>query len=738
MNDFCLMDVESKEKLALRGVDVAARITGLLAETALTQKYRNETESNLELAYSFPLPVGATLLSFAVQMGERIFHGEVIPRQDAELAYEKAIGEGNSAFRQQEIRSGLYNATLGNLMPGEAVEITFTYAESLAWNGNSLRYRLPTTIAPRYGEPTGMQPWQRPQTSLLAEYPLSLKVAIAGELARCAIHCPSHKLSFVLDNGSLQLTLAKGATMDRDFVLELENERVHSLGVRAFARDTHVAMLSLLPPPVDGNPQNRDVVMVLDCSGSMQGDSLRLAKEGILLALGSMQPDERFGIVAFGSNAIPLDRELLPANRKNLDMARRWIDFLGTMGDTNLAEALMLALKFHQGPAMDILLLTDGEVWLPEETLPVAKEKSIRIFTLGIGSAVAQDVVERLAADTGGACELVSPTEDMSSRIFRHFNRMRQPQMEKLDIRWPCPPLWVSQPERACFAGDAYTVFAAFAEAPVGGAAVSIEFAGQPGTAVEIPLAAEVPAAEAIVRIAAKQHLPVLPQDSRQAWAVQYQLMTGQTDYLIRVERAEAEKAGDFPALQVQPQMLPAGWGGSSTVHGAGRDGLRFLTPASQGNYLNVGDIPSVIRRSSKLSVEALGQLDNGYRAFIRRVGAEAKKRIFGGLPISRIALATLVLPAPLEALLNQFAAANYRDDDIVRAFYQALIEHEGHVDLSGKCLDKMRALVGNDRPLSELVSLLLGVLNRLWQERGEASAAGRYDLPAFLRRYAD
>lgn len=740
MNEYGLMDVESEEKLALRGVDVTARITGLLVETSLTQKYKNVTETNLELAYTFPLPVGAILLSFVVQVGERSFHGEVIPRKDAEVEYEKAIAEGNSAFRLQEIRSGLYSATLGNVMVGEAVEINIIYAETLAWNGNSLRYRLPTTIAPRYGEPTGMQPWQRPETSMIAEYPLNLTVTIAGGLARSAINCPSHKVSLLLEDGTLKLTLAKRAAMDRDFILEIENEAVQSLGVSAFARDTHFAMLTLLPPPVEHHEQNRDVVMVLDCSGSMQGDSLHLAKEGILLALGSMQPNERFGIVAFGSNAIAFDKQLQPANRKNLDMARRWVNFLETMGGTNLFEALDLALKFHDGQAMDILLLTDGEAWLPEDTLPVAQKKRIRIFTLGIGSAVAQDVVQKLSDDTGGACELVSPTEDMSSRIYRHFNRMRQPQMDSLDIHWSKKPLWVSQPEHTCFAGDAYTVFAAFEEAPAGTAAVTFVFAGQSATEIEVPLIAEAVAADAIVRLGVKQHLPRVPQVHRQDWAVKYQLMTDQTDYLIKVERIAGEKAEDLPELQIQPQMLPAGWGGTSSVHVCASrasvdDGIRFSIARPRVAYNHIGEVPAVVRRSMPRS-PAIN--DNGYKTFIKRITTEAKKRIFGGLPTTRIELSTFALPAPLDTLLKELATANYSDDDIVRAFYRAIIEHDGSVDVSEKILKKMHAIVGNHPLIPELVSRILKVLNALWNERWQGSGTDRYDIPAFLRNQAD
>lgn len=739
MNDYGLKDIESDENLALSGVEVTARITGLLVETGLTQKFKNDTEANLELAYTFPLPVEATLLSFSVQLGERCYQGEVIPRSDAEVEYEKAITEGNSAFRLQEIRAGLYNATLGNVMAGESVEIHIVYAETLAWNGNSLRYRLPTTIAPRYGEPTEMQPWQRPETSMMAEYALDVTLTIAGNLARSAINCPSHKVRFLLEPEGLKVTLAKGASMDRDFILEMEIDAVQSLGISAFAHDSHVAMLTLLPPSVDQREQNRDVVLVLDCSGSMQGDSLKLAKEGIQLALGSMQPNEKFGLVAFGSNAIAFDKQLRPANRKNLDMARRWVNLLESMGGTNLYGAMDLALKLHDNQAMDILLLTDGEVWLDEDTLATTLKKGIRIFTIGIGSAVAQDVVQKLADDTGGACELVSPTEEMSARIYRHFDRMRQPQMEALDIRWPQKPLWVAQPERACFAGDAYTVFAGFEEAPIGASTVTFAFAGQPDTKIAVPLVVEPIAADAIVRLGVKQHLPQVPQVHRQNWAVKYQLLTEQTDYLIKAERAEVEKAENFPELQIQPQMLPAGWGGTSVVRACETrvgvdDGIRFSLASRSVAYSHIGDIPAVMRCAPRPPAIA----DNGYKVFIKRVTTEAKKKIFGGLPTTRVELSRLALPEPLEALIKELGAANYSDDDIVRAFYRAFIEHDGSVDINEKFIKKMHAIVGSKPLVQELVFRILKVLNTLFNERYQGLPADRYDIPAFLRKQAD
>lgn len=748
MNEFGLMATESGEMLALRGVAVSARITGLLAFTTLVQKYQNDTEVNLELSYTFPLPVSGTLLSFAVQMGKRKYEGQVIPRAQAEAEYEEAIGKGDSAFRLQELRAGMYNATLGNVLPGESVSITVTYAETLLWNGKSIRYRLPTTIAPRYGEPSGMQPWQRPETSLAPEYPLDITVSIAGELTQSSISCPSHKISMKLSADELTIVLAKGASMDRDFILELENAEVRSLGTKASSLDTNVAMLTILPPEVKSTNSQREVVLVIDCSGSMQGDSLKLAKEGLLLSLGSLAPSDRFGIVAFGTRFLQFDKELQPANRKNLDMSRRWINLLEDMGGTNINGAIDLALGLQQEKPMDILLLTDGQDWQVGESVKRAKANGVRIFTFGIGSAVAEESVRLMSDDTGGACELVMPNEDMSERVFRHFNRMRQPQLSRLEIKWPFEPIWESRPERACFAGDAYTVFAALPEfAQNSEASVSFDFAEGQAQTLVVPLAAEVANADAIVRLGAKQRLPSLEAQEQQAWAVAFQLISKNTDYLIMVDRAEDEKVTDLPELQTQPQMLPAGWGGSSSVIVKACVERAVLYSPAHSSYHNISnvsglldfsfeDVPAVCRKPS-VTVEALANLSsNGYNKFIEKLTRTANGRLFRKMPTSLEQFLKLPIPDALKNLIDELTAEGISTTVIIHSMYAALLRHLGSSDLSENLLSKVAVLLDGEFLDDDVVDRICGVLDKLWNER--SSGADRYDIPAFLRRSAN
>lgn len=733
MTDIGLIALDSGERLALRGVQVSSRISALLAQTALTQQYQNDTDTNLELVYTFPLPTDATLLSFAVAIGDARFQGQVVPRRQAEVVYEQAIGEGNTAFRLQEIRAGLYCTTLGNVMPGERIEITLTYAETLAWNGKRLRYRLPTTVAPRYGDPIGMQPWQRPATILDADYSFQMRVVIAGVLARSTMTCPSHQVRIRSEEDEVTVILANRATLDRDFVLDIENKHVRSMGAVAVAQDTRVAMLTLLSPEIAPQDGGRDVVLVIDCSGSMQGDSLRLAKEGIHLALGSLQPQERFGLVAFGTRSIQLDRALQPANRKNLDLARRWVDGLSDLGGTDIDGALTMALSLSQEPsALDILLLTDGQDWQAGTVSHQARAKGARIFSVGIGAAVAEDAVRSVAEVTEGACELIMPNEDMSERIYRHFCRMRQPRLTRISIAWPCAPQWEARPQHACFAGDAYTVFAALPQALAGTVAVTCAFADESTQTIDIPLEVDPTNDEALVRMAARQRLSALNEVESAAWAVQYQLISKATDYLITMERAMDDKPSALPALQVQPHMLPAGWGGTSTTGPLPLSGTLGGGVVSAARFDDLAMLV-VLRRSAQLDMPH----DNGYMELLRALQARSRRRLRTGLPMNCEQLLGLPLPEPLAALIEELLRS-HGDAEIIQAFYHALLEHAGRDLLDARFGEKAQALIGTGIETPELVLTLKVCLDELWKNRNFGAEFDRYSIPAFLRRQAD
>lgn len=740
---------KSGDSLALRGVEATARIAGLLATTTLVQQYENATKTNLEVAYTFPLPVDAVLLGFSVCIGERRYCGEVVPRRQAEEKYEQAVESGNSAFRLQTVGKGLYSATLGNVLAGERVRIELEYAVPLSWNGQSIRYRLPTTLAPRYGKPKQFSPWQEPHTSLDAQYALTVSVELMGELAKASVTSPSHDIRLTAEAGCLKVLVADGASMDRDFILDVRGDELQSLGAAASALDAHVAMVTFLPSAV-ASEGGRDTVIVLDCSGSMAGDSIRLAKEGVQLAIGHLTPADRFGLIGFGSNYSELAPALQSADSRAIQRARRFVSDLGEMGGTELAEALMAALAYARGP-LDILLLTDGEAWNLENVIERATEFGARIFTVGIGSAVAEDTVRTLADQTGGACELVSPNEDMSERIERHFNRMHQPRIQDVAVAWPATPLWETRPARASFAGDAFTVFAAFPSEVAGTVTADLSFAEGERISAAVQLNTVKNLDVGIVRVAAASHLDALAESEQQAWAVRYQLMTGDTDYIVTLPRAADERAQDLPESHVVPQMHPAGWGGTGTVMCARATSVGgyfcdfdddALDASASDPSFSFGDldVPAVIRRSAPASQTHSAQRNDGpFADFVARLTRRLDRRTQGVLPVTREELVKAHLPAEFLAIMDDEYSKGLDELAVACALYEALRIH-GFGDIFG---DRFQVLVDELLATSTLDESLVVRLNGeldAWRRAGKwpVERPVAFDIPTFLRKEVD
>ncbi len=736
-----MLSREDARQIALKSVTVEATLAGLMAATRLEQRYRNDTGDNLEVAYTFPLPVDGVLLHFEVDLGGKTHTGQVMPRRAVETQYDASIEQGDAAFRLQKLRAGLYNATLGNVKDGEEVVVRLTWAEPLAWNGSTMRYRLPTTLAPRYGVPKNMQPWQRPQADSAIEYPLVVKVKLLGDLARATFECPTHRVGFAVLEEGVQLSLAGDVRMDRDFVLDVRPQSVSSMGISARVGETAIAALNFLPAPVDSARagEGRDTVIVIDCSGSMAGDSLAKAKEGVQLALAKLRPEERFALIGFGSRHVCFDAALQPANRKNLDLARYFVGQLPDMGGTEMASALEAAMAYGKEAALDILLLTDGEAWQVDKVVNKARKAGHRIFSIGIGAAVAEDTVRKLADETGGACELVTPNEAMVERITRHFDRMRQPRIEEISLDWGQAVAWSTEPTAAVFAGDSVTIFTAFAEGLPEQVKTTLRFSNGEIDEQTVMLRSSPELADSLLRLAAHARLPALDKAERLDWAVRHQLVTDDTDYLITVARAEGEKSDGLPALQVVPQMLAAGWGGTATVLKACVGSVMPCCP-SVGADFSVFDVPAVMR--SGRGPAGLHRASDSWPPLADLLDGLNRSKGFAlrrSLPENLKALKKLgFVPTEIMVIIEEALQEGLEEKLVVWTFLSALAAHRLGARLDErfhKLLEK--AVAGLVLP-GNLLSAFEIALDALPESLTNPSGVDPYDIPAFLRKQAD
>jgi Ca-activated chloride channel family protein len=575
-----------KGEVVLEQLRIDAVLRGLCAETRMEQVYRNTESVPIEVVYTFPLPLEAVLLELTLELNGETLTGQVTARSEAEERYETAIEQGDSAVLLRQVEQGLYSVNVGNLLPGERAVIRYRTSQLYSWQGDSLRFQLPTTIAPRYGDPVraGLQPHEVPTYSLTANHGFQLKLTVEGTLAQADFDCPSHPLAVAQDGKHRVFTLSGGTTlMDRDFVLlfkEREPTEDRAEGVaygakdprRASGKGNHVVLASFHPVyPGDNPPLNRTFKLVLDCSGSMGGDSMRQAKQAVSEILDSLTEADTFNLTAFGSDYQLLFPRPRAASAKNLAIARRFVEQTdANRGGTEVGAALQASYRAGDTEAQDtdLLLITDGEVWDSDTIMADAKQSNHRIFTVGVGSAVSEIFVKRIAEVTGGACELVSPREQMADHIVRHFNRIRQPVARSMEIKWPAP-LKRQQPEAIdrIFAGDTLHLCAWLDEAPRD--PVTLNLVYEDGTTWQQQLIltqASDGFVEDLPRLATHSRLTELKPRKAKQLAVDYQLVSEYTSCVLVKARKPGEKADEAPELRQVPQMLAAGWAGTGAV----------------------------------------------------------------------------------------------------------------------------------------------------------------------------
>ncbi len=564
------------ERVALSDVSVSAVLRDLLAEVTVSQTYRNDEQVNIEAVYTFPLPLDAVLLDLQVEIGGRVLKGVVVEKKVAEEEYEDAVAAGDAAVMLEVIEPGLYTMNVGNLLPSEKVTITFSYAILYRWAGDRLRFFLPTTVAPRFGDSPHL-PHQVPEASLTVENQFSLRVEIYGSLREAQFVCPSHEVQLAKSADKVVISLQQAkAVMDRDFILSVKAPQANRSFALCGSDGDGVAAVASFQPFFPGLQQPRplNLAIVVDCSGSMQGDSIEQAKQALEGILDALQPHDRVTLIAFGSTTNLLSDRLLPCDKANLAKAKRFAEQLGaTMGGTEIGKALRDAYAAVDGSeSADIFLVTDGEVSDWEAVVQEAKRSGHRIFTVGVGSAVSEPFVRGLAAATGGECELVSPREGMADRVIRHFERMRAPRASRVAIHWPEGSYDISPSKLgAVFEGDTLIVSARFDQPSVSGTVV-LEVETEKGEVTRQELAIGMAAStessmSTVARIAAASRLKELDDAAGLETALRYRLVSPWTNWLVIAERPEGEKAQDIPALRKVPQTLAAGWGGAGTVY---------------------------------------------------------------------------------------------------------------------------------------------------------------------------
>ncbi|MCA1856944.1 VIT and VWA domain-containing protein [Massilia oculi] len=728
----------------LQSVQARGTAHGLLLEVSIEQAYVNPGSVNIEAVYSFPLPPGAVLLGLEFELGGRRLQGRVAERPDAEARYEAALEAGDTAVLLERAADGLYTVNVGNLLARETAVVRLRYALLLSLRQGQVRITLPSVVAPRFGDPAAarLRLHQVPLQDVRASYAFGLSLRLHGPLARGEVSSPSHALAARHADGHFDISLAQGhaAVLDRDFVLLVDGLADSAVATLGRDGDGYVALASFCPAPRSASKElPLRLKILVDCSGSMNGDGIRGARQALHEILARLGPDDRFSYSRFGSRVAHHSHTLLPATARTVREASDWI--AGTcadMGNTELREALLSTIALGQPVEADILLVTDASVWDTDPLVASATRSGHRIFAVGVGAAPAASLLQRLARDTGGACELVGANEETQAAVLRMFQRMRQAPARAVSVAWDGPGAWQTAAGSVVFSGETVHALAGFAEAPP--ASALLAWTDGEGRACEQALVFDGAAVDGdtLARVAAAQRLETLPAPERHALAMRHGLVGDTTSYFLVQERAGDQRPATMPMLRAVPQMLAAGSSGMGSV-------ARAAVPRQ----------PAVWRRESTAEqVQAMlrtGVEDYERPAFLRR-GSEGdpflyrgQLRVFlathaaalrGGAGPATFAEVEDALPASVLAQLRALAELGIPVRELLLCFIAALHACFHRDSLALRLLKRIGGIGARRRQPGELERRVAAIAKGAFEARHGGIAA--YDLPAFLRKQAD
>ncbi len=592
-----------RRQVPLEGVRIDARLAGLATEVTVAQRYRNREAVPVEAVYVFPFEEGAAVCGFEVRIGGRVVRGRVEEREEAFEIYDDAMAEGHGAFLLDQERPDVFTASVGNLRPDESVEIRITYVALARFDGSALRFAIPTTVSPRYVpedvEPEVGQPDAErvnPDRWLSVPYGLELKVEVEAGSGVLGVESPSHPVRVTPRAGGATVELARErAALDRDFVLLVELAEPHRPAARV-ARDDRGdghCQVTFHPDLESRDAGPCEVLFLLDCSGSMSGDSIDQARRALALSIRALEEGDTFGVVRFGTTFESLWESPRPFDERTLEAATRWVESAGAdLGGTEILTPLRRLLELPPDPARrrQILLLTDGEVANEHAIVDLAEEHAgeARIFTFGIGAGPSEYLVRELARVTRGAAEFIFPGERIEPKVLRTFGRVRTPALDDVRLDWGS--LEVEQAPAATppvFAGDVLTVFGRVTGGESGAITLS---AGGESWSLDVDLdraedGGPIPTLWAretirdlergVGRGSAQKRREKEERRRRRLVELgrRYGLVSSATSYVAVEERPEGERVETPGELRKIPIALTAGWGGRG----------RLVAPAAGG-----------------------------------------------------------------------------------------------------------------------------------------------------------
>ncbi|MGK7922762.1 MAG: VIT domain-containing protein, partial [Trichodesmium sp.] len=469
-------DTGEIQAFPLEHTDVTAKIAGNLSRVEVVQRFTNPYNTPLEATYQFPLPDESAVDDMEIRIGDRVIKGIIKKREEAKKIYNQAKQEGKTAALLEQERPNIFTQSLANIKPGETIEVVIRYTDSLKFAGGDYEFVFPMVVGPRYN-PGNSNLGSFPEKSIrLASLPgtnsipnllsqtletppkersghdINVTIEIDAGVPISNIISPSHQIKTQTISAAglpsiTQIQLNQADTIpNKDLVLRYQvagKETQSTVLSQADNKGGHFAVY--LIPALEYQTKEivpKDVVFLMDTSGSQSGAPLEQSKVLMRRFLQGLNPDDTFTIIDFANSSQTLSSEPLANTPANQKKALNYVNKLKANGGTELLNGIDTVLNFpsaKNGRLRSIVLLTDGLIG-NENQIISRIEKQLqpgnRLYSFGVGSSVNRYLLNRLAEVGRGTVSMVRHDESVDAVTEKFFNEINNPVLTNIEVKW--------------------------------------------------------------------------------------------------------------------------------------------------------------------------------------------------------------------------------------------------------------------------------------------------------------
>ena len=616
-------DGKSSGLCPLKHTDVNAEISGFLARVTVRQQFWNPSKEKIEAVYVFPLPQNSAVGDMTLHVAKRTIRGLIKKREEAQQIYQQAKQQGHVTALLDQERPNIFTQSVANIEPGAEVEVEISYVEVLRYEAGSYEFVFPMVVGPRYipGQPVGAQAggWaydtdRVPDASRItppvagvhtpssrAGHDISVAVKLDAGVPVQNVRSVLHEIdSDRTGSSSMKVRLRNQAVIpNKDFILKydvaganiedalLTHTRVikntsAAVGAAATSSATDGYFTFILQPPdkvAADDITPREIVFVIDTSGSQSGFPIEKSKKLTELALDHLNPNDTFNIVTFAGSTQILFSEPVAPTKENLARARALLANLMGGGGTEMMKAILASLdpSDSQKHLRVVVFMTDGYVGNDMEIIgEVQKHQNARVFSLGIGNSVNRFLIDKMAEAGRGEAAYVTLAQQADETVENLFERVRTPLLTDVEIDWKDLPVTDIYPKRIpdLFRAKPVVVTGRYTKAGRGNIYLRGKRAGEAyERAIPVNFSGNQPAHDVLATLWARQRIENLMS---QDWAgmqrgapmkdlkeqitqlgLDYRLMTQFTSF-VAVEEKTITKGGQAVTVQV-PVEMPEG-----------------------------------------------------------------------------------------------------------------------------------------------------------------------------------